>query len=131
LSQKKKLLLIDIVVVIGFVFVAICWSQLAKCLPSCPIKEHFGVYCIGCGGTRFVYHLINFRLSVAFRNNAFLFLLSIYFVVVLVVANVSVLIGKPIYKFICNEKMLWFWIVAGVAFFVLRNIPLDTFAFFR
>ena len=122
LKKTILILLLDIIVATAVFLVAYFWTSLAQIIKPCPIYEYLGIYCIGCGGTRFFYHLINFRFSTAFQNNPYLFFICLYFVFALISLNLSVFFNKPIYRKIMNKKWLWFWIVAGLLFFILRNI---------
>ncbi len=126
---KRGILLLDTAVVACGATLYALWNKLAVYLPECPIKEYLGIYCAGCGGTRFVYHLMHFNFVTAFRNNLYLFLFTAYLIVSLILFNLSYFSGKKIYTVLVNEKWLWFWAVSGVLFFILRNIPAFPFMY--
>lgn len=127
--SKRGMLLLDAAIVACIVLVYSLWNEFAIYLPACPIREHLGIYCAGCGGTRFVYHLMNFDFSLAFANNPYLFLLTAYLMLSFVLFNISVLSGRKIHTMLLNEKWLWFWAISAVLFFVLRNIPFMLFSY--
>lgn len=126
---RKGVLLLDAAVIAFAVALFFFWERLAVYLPECPIKEYLGIYCIGCGGTRFAYHLINFRFLIAFKNNPYLFLLGAYLFLLLVMLNISCFSRKRVHTFLANEKWLWFWAISGILFFILRNIPIPPFSY--
>ena len=128
MKKRGYVLLIDAALMVLVCALVIGWDSLAQLLPSCPIKERLGIYCVGCGGTRFVYHLIHGRPWIAFQNNPYLFIFAIYAVISVVAMNVYLITGRKVHSRIVNKKWMWFWIASGVVFFVLRNIPIFPFS---
>ncbi len=122
MKKTVAIIFIDIIVAGGMFVVAYFWTSIAQLIMPCPIYKYLGIYCIGCGGTRFFYHLINFRFLTAFVSNPYLFFICLYFMLVLIYLNLSVFFKKPVYRKLINKKWMWFWIISGVLFFVLRNI---------
>ncbi len=122
--SKRMILLLDTAIIACAASVYALWDKFAVYLPACPLRQYLGVYCVGCGGTRFVYHLMNFNFSMAFENNPYLFLLTIYLIVSFLLLNISVLSGKKIHTILVNEKWLWVWAISGGLFFIMRNIVL-------
>lgn len=51
------------------------YAPLGAFLPACPIREHFGILCPGCGGTRALVALAHGRVGEAVRLNALLVML--------------------------------------------------------
>ena len=51
------------------------YPPLGAFLPACPIREHFGILCPGCGGTRALVALAHGRVREAVRLNTLLTML--------------------------------------------------------
>ena len=51
----------------------------------------WGGQCLTCGGTHFVNDLTSFRIIAAFMDNQFLFILTLYFLVTMVMLNLMML----------------------------------------
>lgn len=123
------MLLLDAAIIACVACVYVLLDKFAIYLPACPIKEYIGIYCAGCGGTRFVYHLMNLDFSLAFGNNPYLFLLSAYLLSSFLLFNISVLSEKNMHYMLLNNKWLWLWAISAVLFFILRNIPVLPFSY--
>lgn len=95
---------------------------------SCTFKNITGWDCAGCGGQRSLHHLLHFDWKEALTYNAFLVILSPYFVVLVyyTVKNYIYRTGYP--------KNFWFsgkmaLIFVGLIFFytIIRNLPFFPF----
>ncbi|MGN0630949.1 MAG: DUF2752 domain-containing protein [Ruminococcus sp.] len=93
-------------------------------LPPCESYYYFGIYCPGCGLTRFVLALMSGHIWLAFRCNAVIFclfaaLLALYaeYVLLSFGKDVRILPRKPLFYIL--------FAIAAVIYFVLRNfIPI-------
>lgn len=91
---------------------------------SCTFKKVTGWDCAGCGGQRSLHHLLHFDLKEAIQYNAFLVLLSPYFLVLIYYAIKDFIYGTG------YPKSFWFsskiaLIFVGLIFFYtfIRNLP--------
>lgn len=89
-------------------------------LPPCVSYSHLGIYCPGCGLTRFILAIMSGDLWLAFRCNAVIFclfaaLIAIYaeFVLLSFGKDVHLLPRKPLFYVI--------FAIAAAVYFVLRN----------
>lgn len=94
--------------------------------PICRFHQLTGLNCPGCGATRAFYALLHGHLQAAFKDNAF-------FVITLagVAGRAGWLAwknwrGQSIGAFV-PAKWLWPFLVAGLVFAVLRNLPAFSF----
>lgn len=91
--------------------------------PKCPIHQHLGVYCSGCGSQRAIHDLLHFRFLEAISHN-----------LLLVPALFAIGIELFMRLIMPNKKSLFYYkgtpIVAAVLiilFMVLRNIKSSPF----
>jgi len=94
--------------------------------PICRFHQLTGLNCPGCGATRSFYALLHGHWQVALKDNAF-------FVIALMGAAVRGLwiawrkgSHKPVGSFF-PSKWLWPFLVSGLVFAVLRNLPAFSF----
>lgn len=87
-----------------------------------------GGKCATCGGTHFVNSLMNGHIIEAFHHNEYLFLLTVYLLVTIVLANIAVLAEKKmpakILSHMYNVPAILTLCVLLLLFLILRNIPL-------
>jgi hypothetical protein len=94
--------------------------------PVCQFHALTGFYCPGCGGTRATYQLLHGNLLMALHENAF------YVVTLVALAIRGLWYGK---QKICQEPAglfvspaaLWVFLILGVVFGMLRNLPACAF----
>ncbi|MDR0520862.1 MAG: DUF2752 domain-containing protein [Planctomycetaceae bacterium] len=99
-------------------------------LPKCPFHLLTGLHCPGCGATRAAFYLIHGQAATAFRYQPlFTVLLPVLFFLIcrrlyelVFETTVKLPLELPLYRLIA---------VAVCVFFVLRNIPLECFAWLR
>ncbi|PRX54147.1 uncharacterized protein DUF2752 [Flagellimonas meridianipacifica] len=86
--------------------------------PKCPVKEHLGIYCSGCGSQRAVHDLLHFRIKDVFSHN-FLFLPFLLLVFQHVLAKNKLGFSKSLIDY-RHAPILILFVIVG--FMVLRNI---------
>ena len=87
---------------------------------KCPWNKTFNIYCVGCGGTRMFYSLLELEFYQAFRYNPFIFILLILLIIYIIYTIICKILKKEYYKL--NTKHLIFISVIAIIFMVLRNI---------
>lgn len=89
-----------------------------------------GGQCLTCGGTHFVRDLLSGRVVDAFWDNPYLFILTVFFALTLVLLNLSCLLGwrwagRLLSRLYCFPVLIAF--CAGLfVFLFVRNLPLLT-----
>ena len=91
--------------------------------PKCPIYQHLGIYCSGCGSQRAIHDILHFRIYDALGHN-----------LLLIPALLAIGIELYMITFLPKKKSLFYYkntpIIAGiliVLFMVLRNIRVSPF----
>lgn len=83
-----------------------------------------------CGGTHFVNDLLSGRIVDAFHDNEYLFLLTIYLAITMLLLNLYYLFrltfAKKILSVMYNLTMLIVFLASIFAYLFIRNIPLWT-----
>ena len=87
----------------------------------CPWKSNFNIDCCGCGATRMVKALLEFKLYQAFRFNPFMFILLIVGIIYIIYVLACKIIKIKYYK-IKNRDLLILLILV-ILFTIIRNIP--------
>lgn len=94
-------------------------------LPDC-VFARMGFLCPSCGGTRCINQLSRGRLVEAFMYNPCVFLMVVYMLLILVVANLGYLfnvsMARKIFKAITNYKVIITIAVCYAVFGIIRNI---------
>jgi hypothetical protein len=95
--------------------------------PPCAFHQLTGLDCPGCGAQRALHQLLHGHLLAALRLNA-MFVLSLPLCVWLAPRFISsALTGRSLSL---NERWLWLYLGAWIAFGLLRNVPLPLFHWF-
>lgn len=91
MKNKKKLyvLVLDLIVAAGVFFAPCVLNLFMNKTPDCWLLNR-GIICPACGGTRCLINLFSGRFLLAFRYNQMFFLLGIYFVILILMLNISV-----------------------------------------
>ena len=122
--------------VISLVFAGLCCFGLvhvakndpntgAGFFPRCIFHDTTGLYCPGCGGTRAVHALTNFRIGEACRQNLLLMIFAVALAWVVGLETVARIYGRsyrgPRFRFPVLATYLLPLMI--VVFWILRNIP--------
>jgi Protein of unknown function (DUF2752) len=91
--------------------------------PQCPLYVLTGLHCPGCGLTRGCHALFNGEILSALHFNALLPFFLFIGCYVLVSLLMVTLRGKGLSFKIFSPFALWSFLVIGISFSVLRNIP--------
>jgi len=107
------------------------WTPIAK-LPACPVYEHAGVYCPGCGSLRATHRLLTGRFEDAFRHNALLVALGVplaawYWGEQFAIAGA----GYRFRPLLRGAWLAWLALALLLVFAVARNLPGDWFEALR
>lgn len=117
-SQKWPFFGALIILAIG---VAIFFIQRVSNDYQCPVREHAGIQCPGCGGTRAINSLLAGDIEKAFRQNALIVTSSLIGIGLLLVYAYRVLVRKQ--KGITVHPKAWMVVLAVVIIFtVWRNL---------
>lgn len=94
--------------------------------PICQFHLLTGLYCPGCGATRAGYQLLHGNWLAALHDNA-LFVLSLPLLALRGAWLLKQSIDHRPVRFVIPPAALWIFLVAAVAFVVLRNFPAFSF----
>ena len=142
MAKWVRLIVVSVLLGIGLVFIYRIDPGETRVIP-CYVYELFHVYCAGCGLTRALHALVNFRFLAALRNNFLiypfvlcgLFVYVSYFAKQLfgVDANGKVIRWLQRYLGVQQFTMKMLVVILGlvVVFFVVRNIPHVPFVYLR
>ncbi|MBQ7835962.1 MAG: DUF2752 domain-containing protein [Clostridia bacterium] len=87
-----------------------------------------GGKCVTCGGTHFVNSLLNGHVIEAFHHNEYLFFLTLYLILTVVLINIAILAERKLPAKILEQmyNVPAVLILCGLLllFLILRNIPL-------
>jgi len=98
------------------------WPRLAVLVPACPIHEHFGVLCPGCGGTHALLALLHGHVAEAWHLNALLVsLLPFAIGLAIECYRRAVSAGDFVWPKI-PAAIAYVLLAAGCAFTILRNV---------
>jgi hypothetical protein len=91
--------------------------------PRCPFLLATGLYCPGCGTLRALHQLLHGEVAAAFGYNS-LAMLTTPFIAYAFLSRLAVAVrGKPLPRVFLPPALIWLFLVAVIAFGVLRNIP--------
>lgn len=108
------------------------WTPLAAVVPACPVREHAGVYCPGCGSLRATHRVLTGRFGEAWRYNALLVAIGIPLAAWFWGEQVSIAAsGRRFRPLVRSSRIAWAALVILVVFAVVRNLPGRPFALLR
>jgi len=123
-SKVKRMLKIElgIIFLVLIIFIVIK-SNLIYLMPTCIIKETFGILCPSCQGTRCVISLLSLNFKQSFLYHPVFFITIFYLCFVNIVYIINSFKKKEILTFLYPKTKFWivFLIVIGI-FTILRNI---------
>ena len=124
--MKKRaywVIALDAAVLLLLLFVKEIAEWMMRCLPACFFKTHFGIDCTTCGATRCVYSLAGFNFASAFGYNPYIFCLSFYLLILLVLLNLMVFgvkFAKKAIRALASWKAFYAWLFLYVVFGLVR-----------
>lgn len=108
------------------------WTPLAAVVPACPVREHAGVYCPGCGSLRATHRVLTGRLDEAWRYNALLVAVGLPLAAWFWAEQICILVtGRRFRPLLRNSRIAWAALVLLVCFAVVRNLPGEPFSRLR
>lgn len=119
--MKKRLFNLVLIIISAVIFLLITIYLLELINFTCIYRKLFNIYCPGCGLTRMIKSLFEFKIYQAFRYNPLFFVLLILIIPYLI--NYLILyIRKGIVKNI-NFKLIIFIVILLFIYMLLRNLP--------
>lgn len=113
--------------VFGLVIVARQHPSDNPYFPKCLSKQQLDIECPGCGSGRALHHLLNGRIGAAAACNV----LAVFFLPYVAVEGFRMALrwgqGRPPRGARAKPWVLWFIVIAFIAFAVLRNLPYEPF----
>lgn len=103
------------------------WDIIAAHIPECLYYRFFGVYCAGCGATRFITNFVHGRYLSALSNNLFMALILTYLLLCIIALNISAFTKHRIYGRFINLRVILILALTAAAFAAIRNIPVFPF----
>jgi hypothetical protein len=96
--------------------------------PKCPLLQLTGLACPGCGLTRGFHALFHGDVLTALDYNALIPLYAAFFVYLLVSMFLIAVRGRGFSFGKLPQKAIWSFLFIGLAFAVLRNLPIYPFS---
>lgn len=96
--------------------------------PSSPFRELTGLFCPGCGSLRGLHQLLRGNLGTAFSLNPLMILLLPFVSYSYICYTMEVFTGRLLYKPFIHPKLIWCLLYIIIAYWVLRNIPVEPFS---
>ncbi|MGB6297362.1 MAG: DUF2752 domain-containing protein [Rivularia sp. (in: cyanobacteria)] len=96
--------------------------------PSSPFRELTGLFCAGCGSLRGLHQLLRGNLGAAFGFNPLMVLLLPFMFYSYISYTMEVFTGRSLYKPFIHPKLIWCLVYVIIAYWVLRNIPVEPFS---
>ena len=97
--------------------------------PGCPLLEHTGLACPGCGLTRGFHALFHGDIYTALDYNALVPVFAIGFAWAMFLMGNVVIRGKKLTFSLFPESLIYASIVLLALFGILRNLPYEPFSF--
>lgn len=126
-TNRRVTMMMAGVAVIGCAYVGLVDPESAASpFPACPFKAMTGFDCPGCGLTRSLHALLNFRPLDSLDHNPLLVMGLVASAIAMVVVRRARRRGRPA-RFTMGRSSAIFLAVALSAFWVVRNVPLTPF----
>ena len=97
----------------------------------CPLLEHSGILCPGCGSTRATYALLNARPAESIRYNPLVIVLALPAVIAMLVAGVRSVLGSPPRRSRLPGSTGFIVLAIILVYWVARNIPISSLDILR
>lgn len=117
--MRKKYILLTVVLILMAVFLRLTLDFWIDLMPECIFLKVTGFYCPGCGATRAVSALLNFKFITAFKYNPGIVSLAII---------VVLLLCEKIFTKKILPRKLTFWVVFIIvlfSYYIIRNFTLS------
>ncbi len=117
---------LDVIIVLSIVFF---WDiyELLKGLSPCVLST-LGLKCALCDGTQSLVHLFNGNFFLAIKSNLLVILIILFFIVSIVLLNVTVFFSCNIFRMILirmySLQALWVYLIIAGVFMLMRNAVL-------
>jgi len=123
-TEKKLFIVLSLLCLAGLVLLYRAHPSTYS-LPRCPFYSLTGCYCPGCGSLRATHYLLQGNWTASLRYHPLLIPLFCF---------LSFLYVKRVYEFFLGRNIVHRWelrlcivvVAVWMAFFLLRNVPLDT-----
>ena len=93
---------------------------------KCPLHQHTGIYCAGCGSQRAIHDLLHGRVGQAADHNLLLILASIA-----LIQHYVIKLRKGGSSWIEHQKAPWITLILVLVFMLLRNLPLEALEYLK
>lgn len=115
---------------LGLVFLYFFHPSFCEFMPRCPFYFLTGMYCPGCGSTRAIHYCLNGNISESVRHHPLLLPFFVVIIFLYIKRGYELFSGKIIsfrFELLMSKIILFIFII----FFVVRNIPIDYWAWLR
>lgn len=92
--------------------------------PPCGLKTFFHLYCPGCGGTRALEQLLNFRLVESFLSNPLVLFMAVTLIYYWLKTLILLMVKHGDARFRIHMGVLWAFLIIMIGFCVIRNFLL-------
>ncbi len=117
-SKKKGYLLVGVLLIVVIPLFFIFNPNGQFFFPKCPIHQHMGIYCSGCGSQRALHDLLHFRIVESLSHNL-LFIPGL----LLIGTELAMRLFSPKKTSLFYRKLTpWVVLIVIVLFMVLRNL---------
>lgn len=125
-KRKYWLLAADLAIIPGLLLCKLLSGLMLSYTSECPWAT-LGGQCVTCGGTHFVNALSSGQIGAAFTYNPFLFLLTVFLVLSLVLLNLHWVFEVKFAKTVLTKVYTYPTLLIGLGlmllFFIARNMP--------
>jgi len=125
MKQKvKKMILLELgIIFLVLILFIIIKYRLYIYIPSCIVKEKFGIICPSCGGTRCVINLLNGNYIESFLYHPIFFITIIYLFIVNILYIVNSFRKKEILSFLYPKTIFWItFVIVLIIYTVIKNL---------
>lgn len=120
-KQYKTLIIAELLICIFFIIIAILINNGGlQLLPRCIFYQKLGIFCLSCGGTKFVENLFAFKIWKAFLAHPMFFILAVYLSILNLIYIINVVFDKKIKLF--KYWHIIIWTICLVLYTIIKNI---------
>ena len=130
MGEIRLFIVMSVLCVVGMIVLALGHPGEYSFIPRCPFYSMTGCYCPGCGSLRSTHFLLQGNLAASLRYHPLLIPLLLFLVFLYFKRLYEMFLGRNVlFKrelFLCKiVVMIW------IAFFLVRNIPIDSLEWTR